>query len=220
MNILFFHGFSSHPESLQKTVDCLAKDGHYVVSPPMTSFSLQHGRHASAREWLQEAEVVLSEFASATEGDICLAGHSLGGAVCAHLLAGSRLQKECVNRIVKCAFLASPAGIDDHFLTFWKETSIDQLDWPFSLQVQMLSFLRRVDSLYPNISVPSIVLQGGNDVHIPPSSAAVLAESLGSSCHWYCMHPQADHFFPNGASAGARYLQNKVATFFRTSDHQ
>lgn len=215
MNILFFHGFSSHPDSLQKIVTCLAKDGHQVTTPFMASFSLHNGKHSSIQEWYEEAEKEFYDFALSARGDICLAGHSLGGAVCAHLLSKDTLKEEFTRRISKCAFLASPAGIDDEFLAFFRNSSSAGIDWPFSLQAQMFSFLRSTDLIYDKISIPSIVLQGGRDSHIPPSSGAVLAQRLGKYCHKLCTHPEADHFFPNGSSAGANHLQKKLAAFLK-----
>ncbi|WP_136809439.1 alpha/beta hydrolase [Desulfosediminicola flagellatus] len=217
MNILFFHGFDSHPDSLQRSIDCLTKAGHQVTAPFMTSFSLNNGKHSAPQQWFEDAQSLLNTFVTTTRGDIAIAGHSLGGAICAHLLGQINPEtdrNDLTRRISKCAFLASPAGVDDRFLAYWRETSSEQIDWPFSLQVQMFSFLQRCDAKYMNVSIPSLVLQGDSDVHIPPSSGIALAEKLGIHCHSIHTHSEADHFFPNNSSSGARYLQEKLVAFF------
>mgnify|MGYP001365211419 CR=1 FL=1 len=216
MDILFIHGFNSTPQDLRETIQLLQQHGHRVIAPSMKSFALDDGQdklaYHSTQEWLDEVKQAFISFCDETTGDVGLAGHSLGGAICTHLLTSETLVS-IKNRVTRCAFLATPAGVDDHFLNFWRTTSSEQIFWPFSLQVQMFSFLRQCDRLFNELKTPSIVLQGEQDLHIPPSSGSALAEQL-QDCRGCWTHPDADHFFPNSRSAGARYLQAKLVKFF------
>ena len=212
-DILFFHGFAASPQSLKRAVDLLREAGHHATTPHMASFSFANGEYLLPEQWLHESESVLTDYATNTRGDFCLAGHSLGGAICAHLLAGP-LGRKFEGRVSQCAFLATPAGIDERFMTFWKTESSQHIAWPFGLQAHMYSFLKLADSKYAEVRVPSLVVQGGQDKHIPPSSGSVLCNSLGGYCIEHVSHPDADHFFPEKYGAGSDFLLRKVISFF------
>lgn len=215
-DILFFHGFAASPESLSTAVQLLQKNGHRVSVPQMLSFSFTGENYFQPDQWLAEAEQVTAEYATTVTGDFSLAGHSLGGAICGHLLHLDHGQT-FANRIEKCAFLATPAGIDDGFLRYWREESSKNIGWPFGLQVHMLSFLRAIDDTFTGITVPSLVLHGEQDRHIPSSASACLCRSLGEYCLDCVTHPLADHFFPEKTGTGPDFLLQKMVDFFNGS---
>jgi len=217
MDILFFHGFSASPWDLRGAINTLEKSGHQVTATTLKSCSIYGPQHSSSDQWVAEAEQTLLNFAESTSNDFAIAGHSLGGILCAYLLNRS-LSEQITNRISKCAFLATPAGIDKSFLEFWKTDASHKIKWPFSLQVQMLSFLQHADCLFNEVNIPSVVLQGGKDKHIPPSSGKTLSEMLGKNCTEYSMHQDADHFFPAYENTSSIYLHQKLAAFLSDNE--
>lgn len=213
MDILLLHGFSASSTDLKGTIKALKDKGHQVTAPELKNCTLSGQQHFSSDKWVEDAEETLLNFAASTQNDFAIAGHSLGGVLCAYLLTSS-LPKQITNRISKCAFLATPAGIDRNFLDFWRTVPSHKTDWPFSLQVEMFSFLQHVDSLFSKVNIPSIVLQGGNDIHIPPSSGEKLSKMLGENCIQLSSHPAADHFFPAYGNTSSTYLHHILADFF------
>ncbi|SDP48593.1 alpha/beta hydrolase [Desulforhopalus singaporensis] len=216
MNVLFFHGFSANPADLEKSVTLLTRNGHTVFTPAMTTLGADGKNYGPPGAWLKEAGTLFQTYANTTEHPFCIAGHSLGGVLCARILTSPTLQKTYIDKVAGCAFLATPAGIDEKFLHFRNAQSIGQTPWPFALQVKMFSFLRESDTFYRKVPVPSVVLQGGSDRHIPPDSGKTLAGLLGSNCTALYHREKADHFFPNGSSTAARFLQKKLANFITT----
>lgn len=218
-NILFFHGFSSNPNSLFGAADLLEKNGHHVHVPYMTSFSYAAKHIPSQQHWIEEAELVIQKYFINIRDDFCLAGHSLGGAICAQLLT-TALNKDWRDHISGCAFLATPAGIDSHFMAYWRKQASQYISWPFRLQVQMFSFLQQTDKIFAKIKVPCLVLQGGKDNHIPAGSGKKLCRRLGEHCHTSILHPEADHFFPEHSVGPGSSLLYELVSFFSSLSQQ
>lgn len=210
--VLFFHGFGVGPESLKKTIDAMRNNGFTVSAPAMRSFALYEDDFFEPDEWVAEAEHVVLNFLESNDSSFYLAGHSLGGVICAHLLTG-RLRKKLERKVRGCAFLATPAGINHKFLKFWDCAASKKISWPFALQVKMFSFLRQADALFGKIMIPAIIIQGKRDIHIPPSSASMICREMGGNCYCLSTHPNADHFFVNGDGEAETILQQNLIDF-------
>lgn len=215
LEILLFHGLAAGPESLAETSSLLRKQGWKVQVPFMKSYASTEVEKCAATDWLAEAEHACREILGNSEQkNLVLAGHSLGGSLCAHLL-NNRLPERLHRRIKACAFLATPAGIDGRFLQFWDETSKPELNWPFSVLTGMLQFLRQTDYLFKQIKIPSIIIHGGKDHHIPPWSGLMLKRNLTTCPHHYVFHPDADHFFVNRNNTCSQELRCHLVDFIR-----
>ena len=211
-NVLLFHGFGVGPESLRKTVDAMEQNGFRVTAPSMVSFSIKEEDFFDPGKCVIEAEYALLRFMEKSSCPFYLAGHSLGGTICAHLLTG-RLTQKLREKVRGCAFLATPAGIDGNFLQFWQGVASQEVSWPFAVQVKMFSFLRQSDELYENIMLPAVVVQGGRDRHIPPQSASTICSKIAGNCLGLITHAEADHFFVNGHGEAEIFLQQKLIEF-------
>lgn len=211
--LVFLHGLGATHASLARTTARLETAGWSVFAPELTS-SGPAGitNNADPDAWVAEAaQTVKGELERHPGSPFILLGHSLGGALCAVLLAGV-LPETFRTRVRACALLATPAGIDERFLAFSREQAAP-LPWSFTFQVQLLHFLQSVDGMYGRLRVPVLVLQGGNDEHIPPESGEKIFGRLAPGIGRYASHPAADHFFVNREGEGSTFLQNELLRF-------
>jgi len=214
--IIFLHGYDATPDSLRHCVSMLEEDGWQVHAPALRSFnSRQDEMLPSSDNWLQEAcDACFAIMSGLPLRQFFFAGHSLGGAVCVHLLTGL-LEPTLAARVIGCALLATPAGIDKEFLDFWNAVSNDKTGWSFAAGVQMLHFLRNTDPLFAKLAVPTLVLQGEDDQHIPSRCASALYARLTHTQSRLLLGKGADHFFVDNPEAASRCLQAAMLDFVR-----
>lgn len=217
-SIFFLHGYGASPKTLARAVVLLREHDHRVHVPHLTTFSLKHGSR-NPQDWLEEATAKFVNYSSSVDGRFFLAGHSLGGVLCAHLLTSTLTQK-IAQRIPACAFLATPAGIDTSFINFWQTKSSYGRKWPLALQAQIFLFLQQTDKKFSEVHIPCLVLQGGRDTHIPASSGKALCRKLGKYCLGQVTHPEADHFFPKKTGQGPDMLLNGLVEFLSQPPEQ
>jgi len=206
---LLIHGFSGSPPEMRPMGEYLAKKGLTVLGVRLAGHGVTPEEMASTgwRDWVDSAKEGLHELQARCDL-VFVAGLSTGGLITLHLSAHHPLTGIIV--------MSTPAYIADwrfHILPMvqpflrWVTPNIesDLTDpqakarlWsynrlPTSALVSLRQLMHLVRRELSQVRVPSLIMQGVRDHHIPHDSAKVIYDALGSTDKEIAWWPNSGH---------------------------
>lgn len=206
---LLVHGFSGSPLEMRPMGEYLAQQGLTVLGVRLAGHgtSPEDMARTTWHDWVASAEGGLHELRRRCQR-VFAAGLSMGGLIALHLAAHHPLGGVIA--------MAAPAYIADWRFRFmplaqyfvrWITPQIESdLTDPeaegriFSYKrlptrciVSLGELLHLVRRELPQVQVPALIMQGEKDHHIPPDSARIIFEALGSADKEIIWWPNSGH---------------------------
>jgi acylglycerol lipase len=202
--VVLVHGLAEHSGRYEAVGAQLAEAGFAVVAPDLFGFGESGGDRASVTDWdhyLAQVESLISE----ADMPVVLLGHSMGGLVCSSYALSDRVEPDLLvlsapaigggaawqkalapllarlspgtlvpNRI-KGEQLSRNAGVGEKYfadpLVFTKTTA--------RLGNHIFTAQEEVGERLGSLSIPTLVMHGGADTIVAPSSTAPLGDMPG-----------------------------------------
>ena len=193
---LLVHGFSGSPPEMRPMGEYLAAKGLTVVGVRLAGHGTTPEDMARTgwRDWVGSAEEGLRELQRRCER-VFVAGLSMGGLITLHLAAH--------HSVPGIVVMSAPAYIADWRFRFlplaqyfvrWVTPNIESDltvpeaenryfsydNLPTCCVASLGELLSLVRNELPQVKVPTLVMQGGKDHHIPSDSARIIFEGLGT----------------------------------------
>ena len=206
--VVLVHGLAEHAGRYQRTGSLLAGEGYEVIAPDLFGFGRSGGDRGDVPSWdhyFEQVERLIDETRSGRDDPVALMGHSMGGLVAAsyglsrHLqpdffiltapaLGGGALWQKAVAPVV--AAIAGraqiPNGLRGDQLSRDPEVGESYFSDPLVLTKtsarlgnQLFKHQALVRAGLDDWSVPTLLLHGGADTVVPPSSTAAMGELPG-----------------------------------------
>jgi pimeloyl-ACP methyl ester carboxylesterase len=198
--VLFVHG---SPGSLSAFIDFL---GDTVLAKRAQLISVDRPGFGDSnfgvgeRSLQKQARALLPILQKAAPGPVILVGHSLGGPVIARVAMD---YPQHVQGLIFVAASIDPA-LEPNEAWFRRPLATPFLRWilPRSLRASneelyhLKPELQEMVPLWANITAPSVVIQGGKDVLVPPANADFARKHLTRAPVSFVLPPDVNHFIP------------------------
>lgn len=203
-SVLIVHGLGEHSGRYDRTGSLLAETGLHVRSFDLIGFGASAGRRAHTEDWSLLLDQIEDHLAELGRMDLprVLLGHSMGGLLAleyalaerpvpdllvlsAPALAGGKPWQRAVAPVLAAIFpeLAMPNQITGEQLsrdpTVGEAYFADPLvltKTTIGMGAELFAAVDRVRSNLASLDIPTLVLHGGRDTVVPPTSTAALGE--------------------------------------------
>lgn len=215
---LFIHGFTG---------------GEYEISPlsqfleanncPSRTFTLKgHGGsrndllHSDRHDWRQSAEDELNALLAQTEG-VHLIGFSTGALIASHLSVQYKPRIKSLSLLSTPVFPLNPLeilrtlGRPDmirNYISKWGST-------PMKATREFQRLVRESFDVYPQIGLPTLIVQGKRDHLVKYKSAGYLQQTIPSGRKQLLIMEKSGHMVCHGE--GSHRMMNEVLQFIRSS---
>lgn len=191
---MLVHGFTGHPGHFTFMADALEEAGYSVIAPRLTGHgtSTEDLARATATDWIADVEAAAREVSDRRR--VHLVGLSMGGLlslICARSTAATSVATINSPVIVREARLyaaplarrvlqtapvdTSDAAFDEQAKIYWKPYE----RVPVSAAAELQGVIRKGLTAARRLRRPALVVQSRADEAVHPSSALLLARSLG-----------------------------------------
>jgi carboxylesterase len=201
---LLLHGFTGSPFEVEPLATHLKRHGWKISTPllPGHGGSKREMKKASWMDWVEQAETELVGL-MAECGVVYLIGFSMGGMIAAHLSTKYPVQKLVL--LSAAVFYPNPSQFVENLSVTLKAR--DQMNFrrdlrryirkSFSTPIRaVVHFRRLVQVLRPeldNVTVPTLIIQGGADDLVKPVSAQYIYERIQSKVKVTRIFPDSKH---------------------------
>lgn len=208
--VLLLHGFAGTPPEMRPLADQLAERGFTVYAPLLAGHgtSPEELEQTGHRDWIDSANLALDRIQSRCRF-VGVAGQSMGACLALHL-AATRPEPRAV--VSQAGFLrlrdwrVRLLPVAQH-LVRWHTESGDVDLYDREAVHQLYSYARRptraidqlaqlgrlVEGELPAIFRPLLLMQGGRDSVIAPSSAARIISQVSSEVRGFRLFPRSGH---------------------------
>jgi carboxylesterase len=195
---LLVHGFTGSPPEMRGLGEYLAALGYTVRGPllPGHGTSPEHMATTGARDWLAGAEADLRRLQDECR-TVFVGGLSMGGLL--SLILASQYP------VAGVISMSTPASLPDWRVKFlpllryfvkWVPTSDEESDLtdpealgrlssyertPTVCVVELNRLIGRIRRALPRVTAPALIIQSTGDRHIPPDSAQLIHDCIGSA---------------------------------------
>jgi carboxylesterase len=206
---LLLHGFTGSPFEVEPLAAHLERHGWKISTPllPGHGVTKQEMRKVSWKDWVKRAENELVGMIAECEV-VYLVGFSMGGIIAAYLSTKYPVKKLVL--LSAAVFYPNPTQFVENlsvtFKTRDQKTFRGDLRryWRKSLATPIRAvahFRRLVRELRPmldNVTVPTLIIQGGADDLVKPVSAQYIYERIQSEVKESCIFPDSNHMICHG----------------------
>lgn len=193
---LLIHGFTGGEHEVSPLAEYLEAQGYIV-----RMFTLQgHGggkdelRQATRHDWIDSAEVQLKQLLT-VYSKIHLIGFSTGALIAAHLVVKYPGQIGSLTMLSAPVFPLHPQQII-RTLYHWPMVKAYVRNFfvvPSKATREFYRIVRESFVIYPQITIPVLIVQGDQDHLVKMKSASYLAEHLGTTCTRVMIIPASGH---------------------------
>ena len=206
--ILFLHGFSGGPYEVMPFADYIKKHTDWIVEVPTLS---GHGDPESlhmagytAQDWLRDAEISFKLLTQKVDR-VFVVGFSMGGVLALHLASKFKVEK-LVLLSAAMKYIALPQLMKDIFAianSALKKTLADnELFQRYSFKIknvpikstfEFMKVVKTVKKVLPQITTPTMIVQGAEDGIVPASTAFSLFHELQATDKWLYVSESGKH---------------------------
>ncbi|MNO12153.1 Carboxylesterase [compost metagenome] len=215
---LFIHGFTGGEYEISPLAEFLERHHYYTRTFTLKGHGgsrndlLQSDRH----DWRQSAEDQLQELLDVEEG-VHLIGFSTGALIASHLSVQYQERIKSLTLLSTPVFplnlleiartLGSPDMVRNYLGKFGST--------PAKATREFMRLVRESFEIYPQIEIPTLIVQGRRDHLVRAKSAAYLQRTIPSGSKQVLMVERSGHMLCHGEHSGQ--MMNEVLHFMRTS---
>ncbi|WP_243735233.1 alpha/beta hydrolase [Paenibacillus turpanensis] len=204
---LLIHGFTGGPYELHPLASYLGQKGHRCqsVTLPGHEGDLRALRKVHRTEWIQCVEEAGKELAD-QHGEFDLIGFSMGGLLAAY--AANRLPVRRLVLVNTAVYYVSPGRFVREAVRQFRDGNLRSLSvkqaTPLRAVLQFTQLVRELKPEFPQIRIPTLVVQGEQDQIVHPYSANYIYGRLAGkkqliwyprSRHMICLDEEAERLF-------------------------
>lgn len=213
---LILHGFSGTPDEIEVITTHYEKENWLVYTPILPGHGSKDGlKGVTYKHWIYAATVAAEELLKRCE-KVYVIGFSMGGMIASFIAAKYPIDKLVL--LSTSAYYINPKQIvqditgwivedlkgeldDDKMYQFYKEKVKNT---PILAAKEFATMVRLLRTQLKHITVPTLIVQGGNDGLVPPKkSAEYIYEQIQSEEKKLYFFPKARHYIWYGEDKDA-----------------